>query len=299
MRRFVCTEGSCSRKTFAEQVPGLTPWPTGHRFAERTSAKHATVHALLAAGHSKRSIARQLGMGLNTVLCFSRATEPERLFTGQWQCRPTKPYAYKPCLDQRWQEGRTNAWKPWEEIKAQGSPDGYGNVRAYVSRNLRGKPQPVGPRPPSARAVSRWILTHPDAPAESDRLQLKAVLAGCSGASQDVQLDRWARRRLMTMLIDQRIIASALSGRASVACADGLRRSRTGARDNHTQVQPSWNHLVKGRTAATTGPHRCFSGFNTQELHRRPCLYAAIAPRPPERDCRSIGNRHDRYGNYP
>lgn len=41
------------------------------------------------------------------------------------------------------------------------------------------KPQPVGPRPPSARAVTRWILTHPDALAESDRLQLKAVLAKC------------------------------------------------------------------------------------------------------------------------
>ncbi|MFJ7103936.1 ISL3 family transposase [Streptomyces albogriseolus] len=41
--------------------------PTGHSFAERTRAKHATIHALLAAGHSKRSVARQLGMSQNTV----------------------------------------------------------------------------------------------------------------------------------------------------------------------------------------------------------------------------------------
>ncbi|MDX2291821.1 MULTISPECIES: ISL3 family transposase [Streptomyces] len=164
----------------APEATELSPWPTGHRFAERTRAKHATVHALLAAGHSKRSIARQLGMGLNTVLRFSRATEPEQLFTGQWQSRPTKLDAYKPHLDQRWQEGCTNAWKLWEEIKELGYPDGYGNVRAYVSRNLRGRPQPVGPRPPSARAVTRWILTHPDALPEGDQLQLKAVLAGCS-----------------------------------------------------------------------------------------------------------------------
>lgn len=62
-----------------------------------------------------------------------------------------------------------------------GYPDGYGNVRNYVSRTLtlRGKPQPVGPRPPSARAVTRWLLTHPDALNESDRVQLKAVLADC------------------------------------------------------------------------------------------------------------------------
>ncbi|WP_218775880.1 hypothetical protein [Streptomyces sp. 13-12-16] len=118
-------------------------------------------------------------MGLNTVLRFSRATEPEQLFTGQWQSCPTKLDAYKPYLDQRWQEGCTNAWKLREEIKAQGSPDGYGNVRAYVSRNLRGKPKPVGPRPSSAHAVTRWILTHPDALAESDRLQLEAVSANC------------------------------------------------------------------------------------------------------------------------
>ncbi|WUR85898.1 hypothetical protein OG967_47715 [Streptomyces phaeochromogenes] len=68
----------------------LSPWPTGHRFAERTRAKHATIHALLAAGHSKRSVARQLGMTLNTILRFSRATTPEEMFTGQRQSRATR-----------------------------------------------------------------------------------------------------------------------------------------------------------------------------------------------------------------
>ncbi|MET7852396.1 ISL3 family transposase [Streptomyces avermitilis] len=156
-----------------------SPWPSGHRFAERTRAKHATIHALLSAGHSKRSVARQLGMTLNTILRFSRATTPEEMFTGQWQNRATRLDVYKPYLDQRWQEGCTNAWKLWEEIKEQGYPRGYAGVRDYVSRNLRGKPQPIGPRPPSARAVTRWILTHPDALPEGDRIQLKAVLANC------------------------------------------------------------------------------------------------------------------------
>ncbi len=41
------------------------------------------------------------------------------------------------------------------------------------------KPQRVGPRPPSAHNVTRWILTHPDALTESDQLQLKAALANC------------------------------------------------------------------------------------------------------------------------
>jgi hypothetical protein len=94
-----------------EAEPAASPWPTGHRFAERTRAKHATIHALLAAGHSKRSVARQLGMTLNTILRFSRAATAEEMFTGQWQSRATRLDDYKPCLDQRWQEGCTNAWK--------------------------------------------------------------------------------------------------------------------------------------------------------------------------------------------
>ncbi|WP_375296106.1 transposase [Saccharothrix sp.] len=36
-----------------------SPWPTGHRFADRIRATHAAVHELLTAGHSQRAIARQ------------------------------------------------------------------------------------------------------------------------------------------------------------------------------------------------------------------------------------------------
>jgi transposase len=96
-------------------------------------------------------------MTLNTILSFSRATTPEELFTGQWQDRATRLDPYKPYLDQRWQEGCTSAWKLWEEIKKQGYPRGYASVRDYVSRNLRSKPQPVGPRrrrPTPSRAGS-------------------------------------------------------------------------------------------------------------------------------------------------
>ncbi|MGW6796315.1 hypothetical protein [Streptomyces chartreusis] len=50
-------------------------------------------------------------MTVNTILRFSRATTPEELSTGQWQSRATKLDGYKPYLDQRWQDGCTNAWK--------------------------------------------------------------------------------------------------------------------------------------------------------------------------------------------
>ncbi|MGW2425910.1 ISL3 family transposase [Streptomyces sp. NPDC001709] len=47
--------------------PSVSPWPRGHRFADRTRARHAAVHALLKAGHSLRSVQRQLGMSWRTV----------------------------------------------------------------------------------------------------------------------------------------------------------------------------------------------------------------------------------------
>ncbi|MFD7780458.1 ISL3 family transposase [Streptomyces sp. NPDC059753] len=36
-----------------EEDSSGSPWPTGHRFADRTRARHANVHALLKAGHSR------------------------------------------------------------------------------------------------------------------------------------------------------------------------------------------------------------------------------------------------------
>ena len=85
--------------------PSASPWPRGHRFADRTRARHAAVHALLTAGHSRRSIQRQLGMTYRTVKQFADAASPEELFTGQWQNQPSVLDDYKPYLDDHWSEG--------------------------------------------------------------------------------------------------------------------------------------------------------------------------------------------------
>ncbi|WP_308280280.1 ISL3 family transposase [Streptomyces iranensis] len=162
----------------AEEKPSSSPWPTGHRFAERTRAKHATIHALLAAGHSKRSVARQLGMSQNTVLRFSRAETPEGLFVGQWQNRASVLDEYKTYLDDRWSEGCTNAWKLWEEIVPLGYKGSYQRVRAYLHKK-RTSPQPVTARPPSPRKVAGWILSRPETLTEPEQLQLKTVRTHC------------------------------------------------------------------------------------------------------------------------
>jgi transposase len=91
--RCVSRHRQCLRATVAEPAPQApeptdsgSPWPTGHRFADRTRAQHAIVHALLAAGHSRRSSQRQLSMTYRTKL-----------------------EDFKPYLHERWAEGCTNA----------------------------------------------------------------------------------------------------------------------------------------------------------------------------------------------
>ncbi|MFD5426617.1 hypothetical protein [Streptomyces sp. NPDC127084] len=61
-----------------------SPWKSD-RFANRIRFRHATVHAMLEAGHSRRSIGRQLHMTHRTVKSLADATRPEDLFTGQYQ----------------------------------------------------------------------------------------------------------------------------------------------------------------------------------------------------------------------
>ncbi|MFJ8664043.1 transposase [Streptomyces sp. NPDC093795] len=185
-----------------EPAPGSesadSPWPTGHRFADRTRARHAAIHALLQAGHSRRSIQRQLGMTWRTVQRFADAAAPEELSTGQWQNRTSVLDEYKTYLDERWNEGCSNAWKVWEEIVPLGYKGSYQRVRAYI-RKKRTSPQPVTARPPSPRTVAGWILRRPESLNESKQVQLKNVRAICP------ELDALTRhaRSFATMLTDR------------------------------------------------------------------------------------------------
>ncbi|MFK0174235.1 transposase [Streptomyces sp. NPDC090306] len=117
-------------------------------------------------------------MTSRTVKLFADAATPEDLFHGQWQGRPSKLDAFKPYLDDRWNQGCTNAWTVWEEIVPLGYQGSYQHVRAYV-REKRLSPGPVTARPPSPRVVAGWILRRPESLTETDRLRLKAVLVHC------------------------------------------------------------------------------------------------------------------------
>ncbi|MEV6655178.1 transposase [Streptomyces sp. NPDC051219] len=81
-------------------------------------------------------------------------------------------------MDDRWNEGRTNAWKLWEEIVPLGYKGSYGIVSAYI-RKKRTSPRPVTAQPPAPRVVTRWILSRPESLTEVEQIRLKAVLADC------------------------------------------------------------------------------------------------------------------------
>jgi hypothetical protein len=103
------------------------------RFANRVRSRHATVHALLKAGHSRSAICRHLHLTRRSVKSLADAARPEDLFRGQWQYNRTSALdEYKPYLDERWNEGCTHAWKLWEEIIPLGYPGSYGIVSAYI-----------------------------------------------------------------------------------------------------------------------------------------------------------------------
>jgi hypothetical protein len=91
-------------------------------------------------------------MTSRTVKLFADAAAPEDLFHGQWQGRPSKLDAFKPYLDDRWNQGCTNAWTVWEEIVLLGYQGSY-------SRLLPGEAALAGPRHSSATVTPRrrWM----------------------------------------------------------------------------------------------------------------------------------------------
>ncbi|MGW9398665.1 ISL3 family transposase [Streptomyces sp. NPDC055642] len=197
--RVLVPEGAETSEPEPSAEQSGSPWPTGHRFADRTRTVHATVHALVEAGHSRRAIQRQLGMTSRTVKRYADAAKPEDLFTGQWQARTSLLDEYKTHLDNRWNDGCTNAWKLWEEIVPLGYKGSYQRVRTYLHQK-RTSPRPVTARPPSPRTVAGWVLRRPETLSEAEHLHLKNVRANCP------EIDALTRhvRSFATMLTERR-----------------------------------------------------------------------------------------------
>ena len=140
----------------------------------RYREQYAAVHELAAQGLNKSAIGRKVGLHPATVRKFLNAASIAEL-TAISEQRAHLVDDYIAYLHQRWNEGERNATQLFREIKQQGYPGGELAVQRYLRRFRRGRghaPHP-GPKPPSVRQVTSWIMTHPDHLDARDAVKLR------------------------------------------------------------------------------------------------------------------------------
>lgn len=151
-------------------VPETFPPSRPPRRAERTLQRlkqcrrqdrldrYQQVRALYHNGWNISQIARFLNLATKTVRTFAYAdTFPERKERAP---RPCRLDAYKPYLNQRWQEGCHNGAQLLREVRERGYRGGYSRLRDYL---LDGRHVPTVNEIPagekvSARQVAMWTL---------------------------------------------------------------------------------------------------------------------------------------------
>jgi transposase len=163
-------------------TPRPAPAPGAGRtgkIADRTRARHADVHRLLACNRGYREIAAVLGLSRNTVRRFARAASPEELLASDGTGRQASMLdEHADYLRERWESGCTNAAALWRELRDRGYQGAPGHVRHYLAR-FRGTgtaPAPA-PGPPKVRSVTAWIMSRPGGLSDADRASLDAILA--------------------------------------------------------------------------------------------------------------------------
>ena len=200
----VAAHHHCLRAAAAAQAgpPGPEPAPLvpaaeaaapsdrTRRLAERTRARYAEVQECLARGLSRAAAARELDLDIQTVRRFANASCAQELL-GKAEHRSTKLDPFINLVNQRWNEGVTNAGTIATELHALGFRGDVQTVRRYLRPfRLPGtspshpcpqrKPAPATPAVPKPRKISKALLTHPDRLSEDDALIVKNATAGCA-----------------------------------------------------------------------------------------------------------------------
>jgi transposase len=149
------------------------------RLVTRTRERHAAVHELLADGKPLSAISRILSLDRKTVQRFAREPDVEKLLV-KATSRDSKPGPFKPFINQRWNEGITDAAALHAELAAQGWHGSAQAVRRYVRpfRQQAAAPPPA-PVVPKARQITRWLLSRPEHLQPDERDQLAAIQDRC------------------------------------------------------------------------------------------------------------------------
>jgi transposase len=161
-------------------APDLTGPGTGGRtlrIVTRTRERHAAIHQLLAAGHSKTAIARALHLSRPTVARFAAAAAAGDILPA---ARESALDPYKPYLHQRWNQGTRDAATLHAEITARGYTGHIIGVYRYIQpfRALPSAPPPP-PAIPSTRQITRCLMTRPAALTSDEQATLADITARC------------------------------------------------------------------------------------------------------------------------
>jgi transposase len=157
--------------------PAADPNPGSSRLTTRARERHAAIHDLLAQGRNYTQISEMLGLTRHTVRKFARATTAGQVITGP-SPRSRRLDRFAPYLQQRWDQGCTDAAQLFTEIQAQGYSGSKRSARRYLQPLRAALTTPVLPPPPlTVREVTRWITSHPDHLTDDETAQLGQVKA--------------------------------------------------------------------------------------------------------------------------
>lgn len=258
---------------------------------QRRQARYERVRQLHEAGHTTRDIARQTGLARRTVQKYIAAETCPQYPEGR--LRASKMHPWMPYMEQRWQEGCTNASQLWREINAQG----FSGSRSLVSRwaakerSLLSKPRRYRRQQPKhvTPALSRQENPRPWSPQRAswllvkDRDQLddneRNVLARMMATDEQVAIASRLSERFVRMVkqqeadeLHQWLKDTTASGvRALVSLANGIRQDFAAVKN---ALRLPWsNGPVEGHINRLKFIKRMMFGRANFDLLRKRVLY--------------------------
>ena len=121
----------------------------GDRVAARTRQRHQAIHQRLAEGHSVRAVAAELGLARNTVRRFAAPQTRRNCWSMTAPAGGGMLDEHEPYLQERWNQGCTDAAACGGSSCARGYPGGYSLVRDYLTQFRQHRPR--CPRHPQSR----------------------------------------------------------------------------------------------------------------------------------------------------
>jgi transposase len=148
------------------------------RQAQTTAERWRQVQDLTDRGTGLLECSRRLGLSLNTVKRYARATEPGRMIRAP-KYRATLVDPYRDHLRaRRAEDPAVPVWQLLAEIREQGYPGSMNLLYRYITQ---GRVEADRPHL-SPKSVTRLLLTRPDALSDSQQ----ALLAGLTGACPEM-----------------------------------------------------------------------------------------------------------------